>query len=426
MWPWWPPRLEVIDDTERQVLLQVAVSGLPVPSDGLATGLEDAGVIPAALEAAAARLGDLSLVVVFDGGLWVHRWTAEAIRRREPAEDYRRRCERAGRMRLRGIESGPADIAEGIEATENFLAAQLFDEAAGIAMGVAKFLSGVSTLHLLSFSRRVRQVLPVSHAAYKNVADYEGQALLALGFTTTALERYGELVRDHEILAEAEPDRADYQRDLSVSYSKLGDLMRGLGRGEEARSLYTRTLEMRERLAEAEPDRADYQRHLSVSYNRLGDLMRALGRGEEARSLFTRALEMRERLAEAEPDRADYQRDLSVTYNKLGDLVRALGRGEEARSLFTRALEMRERLAEAEPDRADYQRDLSVTYNKLGDLMRALGRGEEARSLFTRALEIAQRLAEAEPDRADYQRDLSVSYNRLGDLMGALGRGEEA
>ncbi|HEX9530801.1 MAG TPA: CHAT domain-containing protein, partial [Acidimicrobiales bacterium] len=204
--------LEVLDDTERQVLLQVAVSGLPVPADGLATGLEDAGVIPAALEAAAARLGDLSLVVVFDGGLWVHRWTAEAIRRREPAEDYRRRCERAGRMRLRGIESGPADIAEGIEATENFLAAQLFDEAAGIAMGVAEFLSGVSTLHLLSFSRRVRQALPTSHVRYKNVADYEAKALLALGFTTAALERYGELVHDLEALAEAERDRADYQR----------------------------------------------------------------------------------------------------------------------------------------------------------------------------------------------------------------------
>jgi hypothetical protein len=38
----------------------------------------------------------------------------------------------------------------------------------------------------------------------------------------------------------------------------------------------------RRRLAEAEPDRADYQRDLSISYERLGDLMVAVGNGAEA------------------------------------------------------------------------------------------------------------------------------------------------
>ena len=37
-----------------------------------------------------------------------------------------------------------------------------------------------------------------------------------------------------ESLAQAEPDRADYQRDLSVSYDKMGDLYRTLGQGEQA------------------------------------------------------------------------------------------------------------------------------------------------------------------------------------------------
>jgi hypothetical protein len=52
-------------------------------------------------------------------------------------------------------------------------------------------------------------------------------------------------------VAEAEPDRADYQRDLSVSYNKPGDLTRALGRGEEARRYFTSSLEIGERLAEA-------------------------------------------------------------------------------------------------------------------------------------------------------------------------------
>jgi len=77
--------------------------------------------------------------------------------------------------------------------------------------------------------------------------------------------------------------------------------MGALGKGQEARSYFTDSLEIARRLAEAEPDRADYQRDLSVTYNKLGDLMRALGRGEEARSLFTRALEIAQRLAETGP-----------------------------------------------------------------------------------------------------------------------------
>jgi tetratricopeptide (TPR) repeat protein len=68
---------------------------------------------------------------------------------------------------------------------------------------------------------------------------------------------------------EAEPDRADYQRDLSVSYNKLGDLLQALGQGEAARQYYQQSLEIRQRLVAAEPDRADYQWDLVVSLLRM-------------------------------------------------------------------------------------------------------------------------------------------------------------
>jgi len=73
-------------------------------------------------------------------------------------------------------------------------------------------------------------------------------------------------------LAQAEPDRADNQRDLSVSYNKVGDLYRDLGQGEQARQFYLKDLAIAERLAQAEPDRADYQRDLCVSLWRIGIL----------------------------------------------------------------------------------------------------------------------------------------------------------
>jgi len=256
--------------------------------------------------------------------------------------------------------------------------------------------------------------------------DRMGYLYRALGQGEAAREAFANALAIAERLARAEPDRPGYQRDLSVSYERMGDLYGALGQGKAARETFAKVLAIAERLARAEPDRADYQRDLAASYDRMGDLYRALGQGEAAREAFAKALAIAERLARAEPDRAGYQRDLSVSFEKMGDLYRALGQGEAGREAFAKALAIAERLARAEPDRADYQRDLSVSYSKMGDVYFALGQAEAARQAYAKALDIAERLARAEPDRADYQRDLGASYQRMGDLYSALDQGEAA
>ena len=57
-----------------------------------------------------------------------------------------------------------------------------------------------------------------------------------------ALRIQQRLSQRFEKLAAAEPDRADYQRDLSVSYNKMGDLYGALGQGEPARQAYAASL----------------------------------------------------------------------------------------------------------------------------------------------------------------------------------------
>ena len=253
-----------------------------------------------------------------------------------------------------------------------------------------------------------------------------GDVYLTLGQGEAAREFYRKDLEITARLAQMEPDRSDYQHDLLMSYGKLSDLYRSLGQGEAAREALAKTLAIGERLARKEPDRADYQRDLAVSHNKMGDLYRALGQGEAAREALSKALAISERLAREEPDRADYQHDLSVSYDEMGDLYRALGQGEAAHEAFAKALAIRERLADEEPGRADYQRGLLVSYIKIGDLYRALGQAEAARETFVKALAIAERLTRNEPDRADYQRDLSVAHERMGDLYCALGQGDAA
>ena len=204
---------------------------------------------------------------------------------------------------------------------------------------------------------------------------------MQLGATRKAFERYQEAMTILESRVAAEPDRADYQRDLSISYERLGDLLQALGQGDAARQYYQQALEIRQRLVAAARPRRLPARSVGI-LQRLGDLLQALGQGDAARQYYQQALEIAQRLVAAEPDRADYQRDLSVFYGRLGDLLQALGQGDAARQYYQQALEIAQRLVAAEPDRADYQRDLSISYERLGDLLQALGQGDAARQYY--------------------------------------------
>ena len=85
------------------------------------------------------------------------------------------------------------------------------------------------------------------------------------------------------------------------------------------------SLAIRERLAAADPGNAAAQRDLSVSYNKLGDLMVRVGNGPEAERLFRDSLAITERLAAADPlfPKADPDRP----GRRLRDLRQA-GRGD--------------------------------------------------------------------------------------------------
>ncbi len=104
------------------------------------------------------------------------------------------------------------------------------------------------------------------------MADQAAESHLALGATESAFRHYEKLLDRHKRLAQSEPERPDYQRNLSVSHSKMGDLYyEGLGQVGKAREAYQNALGIRERLAQAEPERADYQRDLAISLWRVGE-----------------------------------------------------------------------------------------------------------------------------------------------------------
>ena len=222
-------------------------------------------------------------------------------------------------------------------------------------------------------------------------------------------------------LAAVDPANTRWQRNLSVSYNKLGDVAAAQGHPEEAARLYGEALEIRKRLVAAvDRTNTQWQRELSVSYERLGDVAAAQGQMEEAARLYGEDLEIRERLAAADRTNTQWQRELSVSYNKLGDVAAAQGHPEEAARLYGDGLEIRERLAAADPDQHP------MAAQPLGVLRQAAAAWWRPRATRRRPqgstatdLEIREHLAAADPTNTRWQRDLSLSYNNLGDVAAA-------
>ena len=187
----------------------------------------------------------------------------------------RSRCTRAGRYHWWRVANESHDMADATEALRNHLAGASFDEAVGIAkvcfQALTEFRQAVG---IAALAAEVLEHLPASHPDFAFVADEEARAHLALGQTQRAFSRYQGLLEAQQQRVHAEPDRADHQRDLSVSFERMGDLYLTEDQPDLAAQEFRKSRDICQRLCETEPTRADLQRGLVIPLLRLGTLPR--------------------------------------------------------------------------------------------------------------------------------------------------------
>jgi eukaryotic-like serine/threonine-protein kinase len=109
----------------------------------------------------------------------------------------------------------------------------------------------------------------------------------------------------------SDPSNAGWQRDLSVSYEKVGDVQVAQGDLAGALKSYRDSLAIAERLATSDPGNAGWQRDLSVAYDRVGNMQVAQGDLAGALKSYRDSLAIAEHLATSDPGNAGWQRDLS-------------------------------------------------------------------------------------------------------------------
>ncbi len=358
------------DEQIDAVLLQVAASNLPVTPAGaarmLASGDASRPGDAVATDQALAGLKDMALLHrAPDGSAWVYRWTAEGLAELD-ATNHAARCVQAGRYRMWRVQNESHSLEDGVEAVRNFLKGSDLDAAVDSAKGCLEAMRQFQrSLDVAALASEVLETLPETHAGYVVIADQEAQAHLALGQTTRALRRYDALLVRNERLAQAEPDRADYERDLSVSYNKVGDLYRRPGPGgagarglpqvaRDSPSVWRRRSRIGPTTSATSRCRTTRWATCTAPWARGSRRARPTSSRSRSPSVWRR----RSRIG---PTTSATSRCRTIAW---ADLYGALGQGEQAREAYLKSLAIRERLAQAEPDRADYQRDLSVSYEQ--------------------------------------------------------------
>ena len=144
---------------------------------------------------------------------------------------------------------------------------------------------------------------------------------------------------------------------------------------------------IRNKLVELDPKQAEWQRDLSVSYERIGDLYVATGDTPAALKTYQDSLSIVQKLVELDPKQAEWQRDLSVSYEKLGDMYKANGDTPAALKAYQGSLSIRNKLVELDPKQVEWQNDLVVSYYKLAQVQ-----PDKRKELLSEALKVLQRL----------------------------------
>ena len=91
----------------------------------------------------------------------------------------------------------------------------------------------------------------------------------------------------------ADPANTGWQRDLSISHDKLGDVASAAGDLAAARDHYQASLDIRVRLAAADPANTGWQRDLSISRQKIANFEVGEAKSEylaESRSAHAKSL----------------------------------------------------------------------------------------------------------------------------------------
>jgi eukaryotic-like serine/threonine-protein kinase len=258
--------------------------------------------------------------------------------------------------------------------------------------------------------RKARKVLDQFGSRYaEQLGSIPGAEELRYEILRETLAYYKKFIRYAE-------DDPVLQRDMAVTYSKIGSIQDQLGQRTESLAAYRRAESILQKLVTADPNSANHQADLALCKNNIGRVLSQLGKVDEAKKTYLQAIEIQQTIYPAHPQIVRYQAELAVTLNNLGLLLAQTDQMNESQKTFALAIDLQRRLIRLFPEEPSYLGQLAISLDNQSRLYSQTDR-VKAIDHCRRAIDLQRRLVESHPDVMKYQYDMALSYHNLGSLQ---------
>ncbi len=246
-----------------------------------------------------------------------------------------------------------------------------------------------------------------------------GEVWKTLGKTTEARQAFERALKLFEPIAARSPNDRQFQVDLSVMVSRLGDLAAEEGDMKVARLYYDRDLAISEKLAAGSTNDVEKLNYLQ-SLNQVARVAQRQGDHASAQQTFERSLALSREIEKRHPGKWSPKKQTLATLGNLGDLAIQNGDLEHARSAFEQALAIAREYLAGDPKNPEANRNSALLSAKLGTVLMRQNQFEPAAAEFARSLALFETLSRDDPENAKKQRDIAVTLRSLGEAKKAL------
>jgi non-specific serine/threonine protein kinase/serine/threonine-protein kinase len=195
-----------------------------------------------------------------------------------------------------------------------------------------------------------------------------GRALLRAGAIDAALAMHREEIAlcENLVSSVASEKNAHYRRDLALAYRNLGDALLRQNEFPAALARYEQAKPIQETLLRVDDANAQMRMELSVTWSKISELLAQTGDIAGAERARANDLRLSERLMKDDPQSPAYRRGYSYSLFQMANLLRKAVRPTDAKRYFLRQAETLRPL-ENRPDKPT-QRQLLNCYRALGEL----------------------------------------------------------
>ena len=238
---------------------------------------------------------------------------------------------------------------------------------------------------------------------------------LAMVFTSQgnhqqARSCYERAIADFDMLVKHTPRSTAYREGLLTSVVNLAYLLSDLGQEAAVVETLDSAADEFATLADQHRDEPWYRSALATTHSMRGQMLRRLGRWQDAIAAHQASVTHRSALVESSPHNLEYR----------------VGRNDEAESTCREAIAEYDALLKINASAALYRQGLAVCRSSLGYTLQKLAQYPEAETEHRGAIESLRGLVETYSDVPWYRDSLARGYVRLGELYWATERPEDA